>query len=76
MAECERRNLPAERTEVGIVADAEGAGLLLHGAVNGIFDLAFAPCPDNDHFQAEAAHRGLRLLDVVLHEARIVRIDK
>jgi hypothetical protein len=42
----------------------------------GPFDLAFSPGLENDHFQPEAAYRGLRLLDVIPRETRIVRIHK
>jgi hypothetical protein len=43
---------------------------------NGAFDLAFVPGLDNDHLYPEAFHRGLRLPDVILREAWIVRIHK
>src|SRR4051812_26285071 len=76
MAERQRGNLPAARTKVRIVADAQNAGLLLHGSDNSTFDLAFVPGVNNDHFQPKAAHRGLRLLDVILHETRVVRIHE
>src|SRR6266481_3541897 len=76
MAEREKGNLPAARTKVRIIADAQSVGLLLHGSNNGAFDLAFAPGLNNDHLQPEATHRGLRLLDVILREARIVRIHE
>src|ERR1700730_17267736 len=71
MAEREKGNLPAARTKVRIVADAQSVGLLLHDSDNGTFDLAFVRGLDNDHLQPEAPHRGLRLLDVILHEARM-----
>src|SRR6266851_10173347 len=76
MAEREKANLPAARAKVRIVADAQSVGLLLHGSDNGAFDLAFVPGLDNDDLPPEASHRGLRLLDVILHEARVVRIHK
>lgn len=50
MPEGERRNLPTERTKVGVIANNQGAGLLLYGAGKGTFDLAFAASLDNDHF--------------------------
>src|SRR5262245_1532664 len=76
MAECERGYRAAARIQVGIGSDAQGVGLLLNGTDYGAFDLAFSPGLENDHFQPEAAHRGLRLLDVIPRETRIVRIHK
>src|SRR5262249_7523581 len=76
MAEREKGNLPATRAKIRIAADAQNIGLLLHGSDNGALDLAFSPGLENDHFQPEAAHRGLRLLDVIPRETRIVRIHK
>src|SRR5437762_4580927 len=76
MPEGERRNLLAARTKVRIIADTQGAGLLLYGAGKGTFDLAFAPSLDDDHFQTDLAHRGFRLVNVVLHEPWIVGIHK
>ena len=76
MAEREQSDLPTARTKVRIIADAQSAGLLLYGDGNSTFDLAFAPGLNNDHLQTEAAYRGLRLLDVILHEAWIVRIHE
>jgi len=76
MAKREKGNLPATRTKVSIIADAQCLGLLLHGCLYGAFDLDFAPGFDNDHLKSEALNRGLRQLDVVLHEAGIVWIDK
>ena len=74
MAEREKGNLPAARTKVRIAADAQSVGVLLHGSKNGTLDLAFVPGPDNDQLQPKAAHSGVRLLDVVLHQDGIVRI--
>src|SRR5262245_51923951 len=76
MAEREKGNLPAARAKVRIAADAQSVGLLLHGSDHSALDLAFSPGLDNDHLQPEAAHRCLRLLDVIPREARIVRIHK
>src|SRR5215468_8372434 len=76
MAEREKGNLPAARAKVRIGGHGQSLGLLLHGSDNGAFDLAFSPGLENDHFQPEAAYRGLRLLDVIPREARIVRIHK
>src|SRR5262249_13070992 len=76
MAEREKGNLPAARAKVRIVGDAQSVGVLLRGSDNGAFDFAFSPGPENDHLQPEAAQRGLRLLDVIPCEARIVRIHK
>src|SRR5262249_48549740 len=76
MAECEEGNLPAARAKVRIGGHGQSLDLLLHGSDNGAFDLAFSPGLENDHFQPEAAHRGLRLLDVIPRETRIVRIYK
>lgn len=76
MAERERGYLAAARIQVGIGGDAQSVGLLLHGSDDGAFDLAFGPGLDNDHLQPEAVRRGLRLLDVILHKARVVRIHK
>src|SRR5262249_27311472 len=76
MAERERGYLAAVRIQVGIGSDAQSVSLLLHGSDNGAFDLPFRPGIDNDHLQPEAAHRSLRLLDVIPHEARIIRIHK
>src|SRR5262249_35640188 len=76
MAEREKGNLTAARAKVRIVAHAQSVGVLLHGSDNGAFDLAFGRGLDNDHLQPEAAHRGLRLLNVIPRKARIVRIHK
>src|SRR2546428_13151866 len=76
MAEREKGDLSAARAKIRIVAHNQSVGLLLHGSDNGAFDLAFSPGLDNDHLQPEAAHRDLRLLDVIPREARIVRIHK
>src|SRR5262249_29636804 len=76
MAEREKGNLPASRAKVRIGSHGQGLGLLLHGSDNGAFDLAFSPGLENDHLQPEAAHRGLRLLDVIPRQTRIVRIHK
>src|SRR5262245_8427391 len=76
MAECERGYVAAARIQVGIGSDAQRVGPLLHSSENGAFDLAFSPSLENDHLQPEAAHRGLRLLDVIPCETRIVRIHK
>src|SRR5262249_41913513 len=76
MAERERGYLAAARIQVGIGSDAQSVGLLLDGSDNGAFGLDFSPSLENDHLQPEAAHRGLRLLDVIPRETRIVRIHK
>src|SRR5262249_37824175 len=76
MAECERGYLAAARIQVGIGSDAQSVGPVLHGSENAAFDLAFSPGLENDHLQPEAAYRGLRLLDVIPCETRIVRIHK
>src|SRR5215472_12816070 len=76
MAERERGYLATTRIQVGIGSDAQSVGLLLDGCDNGAFDLAFSPGFENDHLQSEAAHRGLRLLDIIPRETRIVRIHK
>src|SRR6516165_11079605 len=76
MAEREKGNPPTPRANVCIVADAQSIGVVPHGSDNRTFDLAFAPSLDNEHFQLEAANGGLRIPDIILHEARIVRIHK
>jgi hypothetical protein len=76
VAKREKGDLPTTRTKVSIITDAQCFGLLLHGRPYRTFDLVFAPGFDNDHLKPEALHRGLRQLDVVLHEAGIVWIDK
>src|SRR5262245_63635529 len=65
MAEREKGNLPAARAKARIIGYAQSVGLLLHGSDNGVFDLAISSGLDGDHLQPEAAHRGLRLLDVI-----------
>src|SRR5258707_14258108 len=76
MTERESGDLPTARTKVGIVADTQSAGLLLHGCENRVFDLAFAAGLNNNHLQPEAMHSGFRELNIVLHQARIVWIHK
>src|SRR5262249_16861255 len=76
MAERKKGNLATTRTKVSIVANAESFRLLFDGCPNGTFDLAFGPGFDNNHVQSEALHGGVRQLDIILHEAGIIRINK
>jgi hypothetical protein len=57
VAKGEKGDLPTAGAKVSIVTDTQSFGQLPNGLAYSAFNLAFAPCFDNDQLQPEALRR-------------------